>query len=78
MSNICKNCRFWIPHENPAFKGECDKRDDSQMEVNVWAADDSGLTYMVLTAPSFGCTLFEAGQHYSLRDYDDDVLDGED
>jgi len=82
MNNVCKNCRFWIPPLNgtldPGFKGKCDNEDESMRELHVRVYDDSGLEAKLLTRPHFGCTLFEAGQHYSLRDYDDDVLDGED
>lgn len=79
MNNVCKNCRFWIPHSiDPNLKGECDNaRGDASREIYVQVSDNSGLYVLLLTAPTFGCTLFEAGQHYSLRDYDDDVLDEE-
>ncbi|KAF1042232.1 MAG: hypothetical protein GAK35_02846 [Herbaspirillum frisingense] len=58
----CKDCRFWM------HGGECEEvnggndwptvREDC-LDVEVDAADDTGLSYILKTGPEFGCVRFQ-------------------
>jgi len=57
----CKDCKFWLKDKS------CDKvgrawsfnLNLSGFDIYATAHDDSGMEVYLITAPDFGCTLFE-------------------
>lgn len=62
----CNACKYWGRY----FDSACGRiehfsspeqmvRDGYKFGVSVWASDDSGIDFILLTAPDFGCVEFK-------------------
>ncbi len=66
MSN-CNTCKYWKPSYLRKGKMCCDfldtitaEKPPSNVELEAWAHDDSGLMVELITGPEFGCVKHES------------------
>ena len=61
----CKTCKYWGKHYEPTKTGQhdcsfidlSDSPTDELVYIDAGAYDDSGLSAILMTAPTFGCVL---------------------
>ena len=66
--SACKDCKWWNKDYGSKVVGKCelidtiqaDKDPKTQVFIDVFIEDDSGLNYKLMTGPEFGCVRFES------------------